>query len=941
MNLKQAFLIGGCIVAALTPLGLAGNGTYVARNGRKYLNLTVSFKGAISLAEIDRWKANFEATNDRLFRATLGQIQLGDIRLARDAFSQRRADVIIERSGHAHVTGDVVGASLGTNEQLFVYTAEDIDAPNTTTHELGHYLFGLWDEYKGDIFGLQGGVYQRVDSADANSESVFCTTKGENSSLASLMWNSTDMPELAHFCVGANHQKDIDIGNGRIVRSAQQIFEGRECWASVAQYAGITAPAGPPTFNDKAPDKPQFVQLGMQACTVYLIQQTSGLTLQSTKLTISDGLGRLRGPKGARTVGDFAGVMTYNANGVTTNLSVREFRTAAQRKAAITLVKGIPTSNVSDGDAAQALRDARDAINAAEVQFGTPFAAKTIVLFSDGRGADGLDEALIQEMRVDNIGVNVAELVGQQNDKLETLSARTLGRHAPALVRRPRAKALGKVLAKLDDQNTEQDQAQSEAGSGILGSFRLDGFEGDVDISSPKDHSFSIDSFVESVSFQLDPVYDEESPTIVPLRLEIRDPAGHALDLDNPPANAEITVSEEDSTMVRIDAPTQGVWSCRVSAPGDPGRYSLNAFAEGEPLLTSNSSDSLKGKYPSATPLRVKLGTEQNIIGADVTGKVFRPDGSELAVTFYDDGDAAHDDEIANDGIYSLLFNDYAGPGDYLVSILAKGNANTQFTTLALRGESLHFQPGASGPCPGFQREINLAINCAANTGVGSGLLPLDDFQILSGSDGRVTLRWRNPNPGGSSVVVQRTFNVAQWADLITLPIGVNEFTDLNAGSQGNVFYRVLAQGAAGLSFPTNFEQLDLKAVSQAFRQGEFGRGGTFTGADTGGFCFVATAAYGSFLDPHVQTLRRYRDEQLRPLPGGQKLVEVYYKLSPPAANFLTTHPWAKPPARLVLTLPIAVIEHPYAASCLVLVLGLGLLTRHRHRSTPSKRSSK
>ena len=36
-------------------------------------------------------------------------------------------------------------------------------------------------------------------------------------------------------------------------------------------------------------------------------------------------------------------------------------------------------------------------------------------------------------------------------------------------------------------------------------------------------------------------------------------------------------------------------------------------------------------------------------------------------------------------------------------------------------------------------------------------------------------------------------------------------------------------------------------------------------GPDTGegSGCFVATAAYGSYLDPHVEALRNFRDEQL------------------------------------------------------------------------------
>jgi len=110
------------------------------------------------------------------------------------------------------------------------------------------------------------------------------------------------------------------------------------------------------------------------------------------------------------------------------------------------------------------------------------------------------------------------------------------------------------------------------------------------------------------------------------------------------------------------------------------------------------------------------------------------------------------------------------------------------------------------------------------------------------------------------------------------------------------------------------------------------------SGGRASGFCFVATAAYGSYESRWVRVLRDFRDEWLLPTPEGRAFVDWYYEHSPPAADWIAEHDSARRAVRVVLLPVIGVAAFlvylsPVDKALVALALAAWLVWRSRRRA--------
>jgi len=265
-----------------------------------------------------------------------------------------------------------------------------------------------------------------------------------------------------------------------------------------------------------------------------------------------------------------------------------------------------------------------------------------------------------------------------------------------------------------------------------------------------------------------------------------------------------------------------------------------------------------------------------------INNNVFRP-GIKLI-------EADNDWKLLSSGCTSP--DDCGSPGDPF-----PGSTNNKAFTLHTSPASLPYTPAAWVSIRNIAEVVTTPTVTSITADIGFAPLP-------PGTPGMYTNVVSWPSNTESDIA---GYNVYKNQNLIATT-SIPSFVDATA-RQGDL-YQVTAVDTTG-------DESDFSGLVMANIQTSSGDGGGNPR------CFIATAAYGSALDPHVEALRTFRDRVLLKNAPGKALVAMYYAYSPPAADFIREHESVRAVVRWTLTPIVYGVEYPLAV---VMILCLGVV---------------
>ncbi|MDH4299293.1 MAG: right-handed parallel beta-helix repeat-containing protein, partial [Dehalococcoidia bacterium] len=284
--------------------------------------------------------------------------------------------------------------------------------------------------------------------------------------------------------------------------------------------------------------------------------------------------------------------------------------------------------------------------------------------------------------------------------------------------------------------------------------------------------------------------------------------------------------------------------------------------------------------------LSINNGSEITISHNILTGAA---DGITTRSGLLDNSDLTINDNRIRENDHGIYLESATGSSTVLVksnSLAANDNYGLYVKNSTVIIDATHNWWGhASGPSGGVADPITSWI---AN---GTGVAVSENVHFHPWSTAYICTLEISSTGGGSVIKPGEgtfTYDVGKAVELIAMPGGLFYGFDKWTGD---------VHAIVNVNAPvTNITMNDDYSITAEFNFGPFG------------WCFIATAAYGTNTAKELNILREFRDTVLLPNSLGAKSVSLYYKISPPIANFVSQHEVLRTVVRVGFVDPIVKI---------------------------------
>ena len=720
----------------------AGNGKF--KDGA--FDFCVSVRFNATSAQLDQIRNVFQQASFILHDVTDGAHRFGTITVVNNSGAGEAADFWVNPGNdRAYAPGFGVGVRFGVwGQHVMMYYDSNFGDTSlgeglayTVVHEFGHLAYALADEYWGpspfNFFNAECAA-PALESSTLN----FC--------IMDNYFNRGGRPAnytLNEFCSLGNHDgplSDPTFGGN----TWQHFFHFKSCWETIATNPKWPIPAKNPPVDPPGLAIVPSSQTGSGDRRFMLLLDRSGSMQSDSKMTIAK-IGANQFIQYARD-GTNLGIASFaDSGGLNFFLTPISESNRSSASSALNAIQPFGGTNIGHG-----LQ-----IALAELQAQTePCCTQGIVLISDGDHNTGTHPDAVIPALV-NAGVAVftlgigTEISASGEATLQNLATQTGGKYFRVSDPSRLLIAIKNILFTEVLGSGPSRQAPIAVTTGQI-----------AEVTVPVEQGAARAAFV------VNKVNSADTFTV-----SLRTPSGQII-TQNDGAGGNPNIRHRVDSFARgfqIFNPAPGTWTVIVTAGSiTNGNFIVQGFVEHPGTQLNAFVTNELATYPQPFVVTAEATWEgERVVGGSVTGNVIHPQGVSVPITLFDDGNAAHGDFVANDGVFSENFNYVQQFGQhYRNGLPIAGSYTIELTSTVTNGTKfpgeVRLFPGSPPPVQSVPAFTRLASTTAivANVPADTTVPTCQATNCNTGSPASCDLTVQDTGVGLSLINITATNNV-------------------------------------------------------------------------------------------------------------------------------------------------------------------------------------